>query len=508
MNTIGRDSSVEPPDVNGAKTDTMTLDQAWALVERDDPQDWYLQAAAFDRAHSAFVEIEAGFAKHARAVTEVWQGSVAAGYSAWIENMTSLLDTLSHGSSYGNLLRQAGDALALGQRRLHDLQLQRTQQPGADGASIDAQARQALSDLATVYEQVGRGMTDGPTTLDAPSPPSVPSMLTGRPGAHTPALTVGVHDSVHDGAIDCPAEPWGLVGSLTPGGILPPVLGRTAPGLILTGSHPTGHDQPSSAAALARLGRPTPEAPVMPLTEPGDGIQHPTTITGKRKAKPAEVKPAGVDERPVAPADVPDTGTDTTTVKTPPSEGVTQPATLRSTTSAPVQPAFVGSQMPQVVVATAGAGQSTVTPPANPPVMSDAGRIGSIPTHGLDTVQSVTVPPTPPADHSGGHAPFTPASLAAATSNGSAQPPADPPSPNAATSAGTGSGAGTAPMIPPMMGFPSLGRENARQTVHSGVETESWSGEDYPLPVLGHPRRMLEPESVPNDSPPGGPEAC
>ena len=131
------------------------MDEVVQLIGSADPQSMYLQAALFDRFSAGLHEIGDRFRKHARGLDEMWSGSSAGAYGSHSDEMARVVDLLKEGPDYGGLLRYGADALASGQQRLRDLEMQRTQEPGTPPEQYDEQARQILWDLATIYEEVG-----------------------------------------------------------------------------------------------------------------------------------------------------------------------------------------------------------------------------------------------------------------------------------------------------------------------------------------------------------------
>src|SRR6187399_298979 len=150
---IGKDTDSAPPPP--ALPDLPNMDQVLQMVDSDNPENWYRLATWFDQVKQTFGEIEGGFRREAKTLETLWQGHSAGAYGGQVEQVSGLIEKVRQGPDYAGLLRRAGDALGVAQQRMRDLQAQRSEQPDTDPAVFDQQARQILTDLATVYGDVG-----------------------------------------------------------------------------------------------------------------------------------------------------------------------------------------------------------------------------------------------------------------------------------------------------------------------------------------------------------------
>jgi hypothetical protein len=141
------------------------LDTVYQELLAGKPEDFYEQAGQIDRILDQMADGAGQFGNHSRNLEEVWKGAGWAGYSAAMDWLSSHLDQLTQSlrtPGYGSLLRQTGDVLASGQRRIRDLKSQRDQQAAGDpaGAATDAHrydylAQQIMQDVRSSYVRIG-----------------------------------------------------------------------------------------------------------------------------------------------------------------------------------------------------------------------------------------------------------------------------------------------------------------------------------------------------------------
>jgi hypothetical protein len=181
----------QPPVYTDADLANLTYEQLAALINEGRPDDFYNEAMAFDGASERLRQLMDDFTRESKQLEEYVSGEileaverVAVRYNGWID---SVLEPMIH-PGYAAALRNAGDALANGQRRLLDLQQQNAAvDPNAppvpeQGEQNRQQALQILRDVGTAYRDIGGMFTPLPETTTKNNVP-----VTGEgPGANGP----------------------------------------------------------------------------------------------------------------------------------------------------------------------------------------------------------------------------------------------------------------------------------------------------------------------------------
>jgi hypothetical protein len=181
----------QPPVYTDADLANLTYEQLAALINEGHPEDFYNEAMAFDGAADRLRQLMDDFTRETKQLEEYVSGEileaverVAVRYNGWID---SVLEPMIH-PGYAAALRNAGDALSNGQRRLLDLQQQNAAvDPNAppvpeQGEQTRQQALQILRDIGTAYRDIGGMFTPLPETTAKNNVP-----VTGEgPGANGP----------------------------------------------------------------------------------------------------------------------------------------------------------------------------------------------------------------------------------------------------------------------------------------------------------------------------------
>ncbi|GAA5151915.1 MULTISPECIES: WXG100 family type VII secretion target [Amycolatopsis] len=156
--------------------DRLTFDQLVQLLTEVQPDVFYREAAAFDRAADRLREVLDQFRAQARAVQENWTGTSSDRFVEVLDevsgDVTLLLQSMRE-PGYGNQLRLVGDALANAQQRLRDLQNHRAATPPTPESEqqFTADARRILHDLAVAYRDLGLSLTELPGGQPHSAPP-------------------------------------------------------------------------------------------------------------------------------------------------------------------------------------------------------------------------------------------------------------------------------------------------------------------------------------------------
>jgi hypothetical protein len=143
------------------------------------PELLYQRAAMFDDMEQRLGDITDGFRGVLRQVEEGWvryeDGGAPPALGAVSAHILSVLRELQS-ADCGSLLRQAGDSLAQAQAQIHDLQLQRMQDPAVAAGSVpvgpnsfDELARLVLQRVSEDFVEVGTNLPDLPERTAAGS---------------------------------------------------------------------------------------------------------------------------------------------------------------------------------------------------------------------------------------------------------------------------------------------------------------------------------------------------
>lgn len=136
------------------------------------PELFYQQAQLFDAAAARFETALSDFRRESRQIGEYWDGLISEAFEEVSQELSGwITKTAQPIPSVAQALRQAGDALALAQQRIRDLQAHQAQQaaapppatapppgtPTPEQLDHDA-AVQILRDLGTAYQDIGLGI--------------------------------------------------------------------------------------------------------------------------------------------------------------------------------------------------------------------------------------------------------------------------------------------------------------------------------------------------------------
>lgn len=299
---LGR-SMPPPPGGPNNGVPQLTLDVVAQQVNAGDPEGFYQQAQAFDKVANDLQDTVDQFRGFARGVRGGWSGDTAEAAQAYMDSVAAqavrLLATMSH-PNYGDLLRQAGDALANSQRQLALLLAARTQRP-TDRTQYDYQARIILNDLSETYVIVGNQLAEMPGLTNLPGQAPPPPHMTGIPYQAPASGGQSTSDTGPGAAGPVGSGPWMVPGGseVTPGGWMPGA--GWSPGPEQSIDQParlTSHVTPYPAATtpdagLAGLGggwypdRPTP-------ANAGGVIGRRPAGTGPSDAEPDDTAPSSL----------------------------------------------------------------------------------------------------------------------------------------------------------------------------------------------------------------------
>ncbi|UMP06958.1 WXG100 family type VII secretion target [Amycolatopsis sp. EV170708-02-1] len=215
-----------PPPLPDPALEQLNLDQLAQLVNEVNPDVFYQRAQVFDAAAARLQEVRDAFRREARQLQEAWTGKIEESFENVAQETSGAITNVLHSMQdpgYGTRLRQVGDALAMGQQRLKDLQAQKAQQAaaplvtGAPPADVVEKGNQQTAlrivhDLCTAYRDIGTGIAPLPETTPAPGGKANAGNGPGTAGAGGDPITV-VHNDVTP-----PAE--GSVNGLPLGGSL------------------------------------------------------------------------------------------------------------------------------------------------------------------------------------------------------------------------------------------------------------------------------------------------
>ncbi len=314
------------PDPAEPWLDTLTFEQAAQLVAGVSPEVFYLRAAAFDRAGARIQDVLDQVRREMNTVREVWTGRAAEDFDAIVREVTAKVSGALHHlqqPGYGATLRAAGDRLADHQRRLRDLQGQKTQAESAapvEGGPTPEEtakvandsAKQIVRDLRTAYWEIGNGLPvlpyKAPQVVADTTVVDKGQVTQGGPG---PVVRTAVVDPNGFGTGGLPAPVFGMVRS----GGEDPAGDRGSDGQRVDGAgYDSGdsHDQTrQDGYGEQTLGRTDPTgygwgAPVVPgsVFACGQIGQEPPAVLGQRAAvtrgRDEDRQSGGVDPVPAA----------------------------------------------------------------------------------------------------------------------------------------------------------------------------------------------------------------
>lgn len=279
--------NTEPPVVSDAELANLTYEQLAALVNEGNPNDFYLEASAFDEAAGRLQQLRDDFLRESRLLQSYVSGEILVAVEEVTQRHTgridSVLEPMLH-PGYALGLRHAGDALATGQQRLRDLQAQNTQQdpaapppPPEAGEQTRLQALQILRDIGTAYQDIGGRFGPLPETVNNNNF-NVNTVTTNNPGPNNPFFAGGRYRPDTTFLKQSP--------EVTAGGEPPPV---NAGGANVFAGAPPGGAPMLGGAFVSALGRPA-DSPFGTVGE-ADAAQ----LCGVTEAEPAgEAAPAAV----------------------------------------------------------------------------------------------------------------------------------------------------------------------------------------------------------------------
>ena len=302
-----------PPNPTDPWLESLTFEQIAQLVNEVNPEVFYQRASAFDQGAGGLQHVLDRVRHELNALRESWNGKGSDDFDALAREVTGKANTMLQflqSPGYGAILRNAGDQLAAHQRRLQDLQGQKTQQettPPAPGGPTpeavkqanDDSAKQILRDLRTAYWDIGNTMAPLPfktpkvVATDVPPPVNQPPATNNHSenGEHDPNDTT--NGSEHPPNLN------------TLNALAVPPPGPSANGPFLFGGHGDkviGRDQ-RGGQGNNELYQPGGNGPYQPvgldrsgLTDPGpqgfgsEGSQQ-NTFAAQAETLPAAVEP-------------------------------------------------------------------------------------------------------------------------------------------------------------------------------------------------------------------------
>ncbi|MFD2420681.1 hypothetical protein [Amycolatopsis pigmentata] len=276
--------------------DQPNMDQVVQMVNAENPEVWYQQAAWFDKVKQTLSDLNDGFRREAKGLEELWHGDSAGAYGGQVGRVASLIDQIRQGPDYAAALRRAGDALASAQQRVRDLQAQKGQNPDGDQSLFDQQARQILIDLATAYGDsgalLGQGLAlDGVTGNGQVAPPPFPGAGQQTGGGQGPGLGVRAGGPGQAADPGTGAGPFAIGGGGSGTGAPVAVLGRSS-GMRRNGMFGFGGEDGSDSGT--RWGEPQlTDSGVITGSSGGFGSGRASTLSGKDSAKSRETVSRG-----------------------------------------------------------------------------------------------------------------------------------------------------------------------------------------------------------------------
>ncbi|KZB87993.1 WXG100 family type VII secretion target [Amycolatopsis regifaucium] len=175
----------EPVPIVDPEIEVLTFEQLVQLVNEVSPDSYYERAQAFDTATARLEQIQDDLARGTRELWDAWRGEGAEAFGDDVRNVNALGNTAIQAMAspgYGATLRRAGDALALAQQRIRDLQAQKRE------GDLPA-ARQVVHDLGVAYQEIGTAITPFPgAETDVPVNGQGPAANASAPAGVTPAM--------------------------------------------------------------------------------------------------------------------------------------------------------------------------------------------------------------------------------------------------------------------------------------------------------------------------------
>lgn len=483
------------PPVDDPALAGLNFEQLAQLVEGQNPDALYQQAAAFDSALMRYHDIFAEIVRESRQVSELWDGQIAEAFDSFAAELTGGVDKMvqtMESPGHGVLLRRAGDALTVAQQRFRELRAQ----PGHE--ADNRPALQIVHDLSAAYQEAGGAMPLPPefvrrlpgATADAQgvrgggaaAGGASPVLATADPAASADAAVHGQGDWAAAGAGHALGVAGAMMGSAVPGGGSsttmgavgggvggytghgPPVLGRSAPMAAQAAHQPVARADtargPMGGGLVGALGRGRPDKK-RERDRQTFAVQQEDATAAPGTVEDARQRAAGVSTTSSVPDGV---GAKSSA---PSESGIVIPAVATAASPAP-------ASAPAVATASAGGTASAGTPAPGPsqpsavaPASGSSGSGGATAPLSLPSGSS-TISPVPAAPAGGGTPAVPPVSRLDATLPVTpVPPPAGAPAP-----AATGHGA---PMMPMGMMGRGMGAE-------SGAE-----GRDPDIPVGAAP---------------------
>lgn len=164
-----------PPVVSDVELANLTYEQLAALINEGNPNDFYLEASAFDEASGRLRQLLDDFLRESRQLQTFVNGELLTAIEEVTQRhagrINSVLEPMLH-PGYAQGLRHAGDALATGQQRLRDMQMQNAQQdpavppPPEQPEQQRQQAVRILLDISTAYRDIGGTFGPLPDTVN------------------------------------------------------------------------------------------------------------------------------------------------------------------------------------------------------------------------------------------------------------------------------------------------------------------------------------------------------
>lgn len=193
--------NTEPPVVTDAELANLTYEQLAQLINEGNPNDFYVEASAFDEASGRLWQLRDDFVRESRLLQSYVSGEILVAVEEvtqrHVGRIDAVLEPMLH-PGYAQGLRHAGDALATGQQRLRDLQSQNAQQdpaapppPPEAGEQKRLQALQILRDIGTAYQDIGSRFGPLPETVNNGNTFNVNTATTNGPGPGNTVLHVG-----------------------------------------------------------------------------------------------------------------------------------------------------------------------------------------------------------------------------------------------------------------------------------------------------------------------------
>ncbi|MFJ8916077.1 hypothetical protein [Amycolatopsis sp. NPDC102389] len=245
----------EPVPIVDPGIEVLTFEQLAQLVNEVSPDSFYGRAQAFDTAMAQFEQVQDNLARGTRELWDAWRGEGADSFADVVRNVSTLGNTVIQAMAspgYGATLRRAGDALALAQQRIRDLQAQKRE------SDLPA-ARQVVNELGIAYQEIGSAITPFPgAETEIPMNGQGPATNSTASDGATPA-TGTVQPPAGDGRYGDVTESHS--GGIMPAAALVPLGGPMAQGQPgrqgdvwagLLGDTPQGRSETVTSAVLGK----------------------------------------------------------------------------------------------------------------------------------------------------------------------------------------------------------------------------------------------------------------